>query len=367
MKFTTEKKEIVEFLQIGAAIAERRKTIPILANLKLVAKDNLVEITATDLEIQVKIKTEVKTIHEEGETTVSARKMSELCRTLPEGEKLEFVLKEGKLVVSSQNFHADFSTLSPNDFPEIVMTDEIYSINLTSSLFKRLLNKTHFCMASQDVRYYLNGLLLEHKNSQLNAVATDGHRLALATKDLENKEKETMRLILPRKAALELSKILPEDESMLKISLGHSCIKIEDKRLDFTTKLVDGKFPDYEKVFPTGDSYKLTVLVENLRSALSRASVLSNEKYRGVRFAIKSNSLMLTANNPEQETAEEKLEVEYSGLEMEIGFNIGYMLDVLNSLEEDTVNLFFFNEESSCLIREPGNDSEVYVIMPMRL
>ena len=223
-------------------------------------------------------------------------------------------------------------------------------------------------MASQDVRYYLNGLLVEYKEGEVNAVATDGHRLALATSPLDKTSPiDGERQILPRKAVLELSKILRQENEDIKITFGNSSLSIQDENLDFSTKLIDGKFPDYEKVLPSGDPNSLEVSKESLQSALSRASVLSNEKYRGVRFALDKNTLKLTANNPEKESAEELLDVNYNGNPMEIGFNIGYLLDVLGTIETDNVELNFYGEESSCLIREPGNQAEVYVIMPMRL
>ena len=368
MKFTTEKNEIVDALQMGASIAERRQTIPILANLRIVARDGKVEITATDLEIQIKTLTEVKKVVEEGEITVSARKMSELCRSLPDNEALEFDLNNGKLTVSSKNFHADFATISALDFPELESKEETNSLSISSSALQRLLNKTAFCMASQDVRYYLNGLLVEYKGGEVNAVATDGHRLALATSPLDKTITiDGERQILPRKAVLELSKILRQENEDIKITFGNSSLSIQDENLDFSTILIDGKFPDYEKVLPSGDPNSLEVSKESLQSALSRASVLSNEKYRGVRFALDKNTLKLTANNPEKESAEELLDVNYNGNPMEIGFNIGYLLDVLGTIETDNVELNFYGEESSCLIREPGNQAEVYVIMPMRL
>ena len=369
MKFITEKNEIVDSLQMGASIAERRQTIPILANLKIVAMDGKIEITATDLEIQLKTVSEVKEVIEEGETTVSARKMSELCRSLPDKEALEFNLNNGKLTVSSKNFHADFATISALDFPELDTKEETDSLSLESKTLKRLLNKTAFCMASQDVRYYLNGLLMEYKEGNINAVATDGHRLALATSQLKEiiKEAEGKRQIIPRKAVLELAKILREDNSNINLSFGNSSLRIKVINLDFSTKLIDWKFPDYEKVLPAGEPDALEVSKDSLQAALTRASVLSNEKYRGVRFELSNNKLKLTANNPEKELAEELLEVNYEGSTMEIGFNIGYLLDVLATIETETVELNFYGEESSCLIREPGNKLEAYVIMPMRL
>ena len=260
MKFTTEKNEIVDALQMGASIAERRQTIPILANLRIVARDGKVEITATDLEIQIKTLTEVKKVIEEGEITVSARKMSELCRSLPDNEALEFDLNNGKLTVSSKNFHADFATISALDFPELESKEETNSLSISSSALQRLLNKTAFCMASQDVRYYLNGLLVEYKGGEVNAVATDGHRLALATSPLDKTISiDGERQILPRKAVLELSKILRQENEDIKITFGNSSLSIQDENLDFSTKLIDGKFPDYEKVLPSGDPNSLEV------------------------------------------------------------------------------------------------------------
>jgi len=367
MRFTTEKSEIAQTLQMSAAIAERRQTIPILSNLRIVARENILEITATDLEIQIITKTKIKSVSEPGETTVSARKMAELCRSLPDKESLDFSLINGKLSVISKNFHADFSTISASDFPELQKSQTINSFEIKNSIFKHLLEKTFFCMASQDVRYYLNGLLLEFNEKNLNSVATDGHRLALATKKVDHKINELVRVILPRKAVLELSKILDSMEENIAISFGTSSFSAEDQNLIFSCKLIEDKFPDYNKVFPTGDSSNLHISRENLQSALFRSSVLSNEKYRGVKFSLNKDSLKLTANNPEQESAEEILEVNYSGSEMEIGFNIGYLLDVLNSFETDDVELCFYGEESSCLIKEKGNNSEAYVIMPMRL
>ena len=221
-------------------------------------------------------------------------------------------------------------------------------------------------MASQDVRYYLNGLLLELTEGELKGVATDGHRLAVSSSKAEGTGLE-MRNILPRKAVLELAKLLPPEDTPIELLVGPTYIGIKTDVLNFSSKLIDGKYPDYEKVFPSGDPLPLLVGKETLQSALSRASVLSNEKYRGVRFELSKGSLKLTANNPEQESAEEVLEVDYQGTDLEVGFNIGYLIDVLGSLEEDTVKFEFYGEDSSCVIKEPDSEKEVYVIMPMRL
>ena len=367
MKFKTTKDQITDSLQSAASVAERRQTIPILANLKIYANNDRVEVTSTDLEIQLKVTSEVERVEQEGEITVSARKMSELCRSLPDKESLIFELTDGKLHVSSKNFKADFATLSADDFPELEVGPEKLELKILSKDLKRLLNKTSFSMASQDVRYYLNGLLLEVKNGTFSSIATDGHRLAIARKKDSELTTEDSKVILPRKAVMELAKILPDTEDGASLLLGDGSLVIKKENLVFSSKLIDGKFPDYEKVLPSGDESILTIKKEILQSALSRSSILSNEKYRGVRLSISNDLLKLTANNPEKEMAEEEIEVAFAGKEMEIGFNIGYLLDVLANIDTEDVEILFYGEESSCLIREPGSSLESYVVMPMKL
>ena len=367
MKFTIKKEEIANCIHSAAAIAERRQTIPILANLKIKAESGELEIVSTDLEVQLKSQPKPLEIEEEGEVTVSARKMSELCRSLKDNEKLNFALNEGKLHVSSSNFNADFATLSANDFPELEVFHDKPAVKLASSLLKRLLTKTSFSMASQDVRYYLNGLLLEISGGGMKAVATDGHRMAVASLEGVDHNETDVKYILPRKAVIELSKILSPEKDIIELLLNDSHLTIKTKDQVFSSKLIEGRFPDYEKVFPSGEENSLLVDKEELQSALSRSSVLSSEKYRGVRFSLKKDLLTLTANNPEQELAEEEIEVEFSGPDIEIGFNITYILDALNVIESSKAEILFYGEESSCLIREPKTSSEVYVVMPMRL
>ncbi len=367
MKFKTTKDQITDSLQSAASVAERRQTIPILANLKIYANNDRVEVTSTDLEIQLKVTSEVERVEQEGEITVSARKMSELCRSLPDKESLIFELTEGKLHVSSKNFKADFATLSADDFPELEVGPEKLEFKILSRDLKRLLNKTSFSMASQDVRYYLNGLLLEVKNGTFSSIATDGHRLAIARKKDNELTTEDSKAIMPRKAVMELAKILPDTEDEMSFLLSDGSLVIKKENLVFSSKLIDGKFPDYEKVLPSGNESVLTIKKEVLQSALSRSSVLSNEKYRGVRLSISKDLLKLTANNPEKEMAEEEIEVTFAGNEIEIGFNIGYLLDVLTNIDTEDVEILFYGDESSCLIREPDSSQESYVVMPMKL
>ena len=367
MKFITEKQEIVEFLQMGAAVATRKRLTHILANLKLSAKDNFVEITGSDYQIQLKAKTGVKSIVEEGETTVSAIKMSELCRSLPGNEELKFSLNKGRLTVSSQNFHADLATLSSEDFPEFETQKPKFSLQIPSILFKRILNKTLFCMATTEVRMYLNGTLIEIKNSQIRAIASDGTIMGVVTKDIKELRGEDLRLILPSKAVQELSKIFPANESLIEVTFGDSYIRVKNENLDFTSKVIDHPYPDYEEHFPKGDSHKMVISKENLSSALQRASVLSDVNKRFVKFTLTNNSLELLAHNEQQEAAEEIVETEYIGPKMVTAFNIDYLQNVLHAIDGNKVDFYLYGEEKPCEIREPGNDTEVYLLQRYRV
>ena len=257
------------------------------------------------------------------------------------------------------------------EFPSEQRIENNQEFVVSAKELKDIITNTIYAASKDDLKPVLQGVLFQIEKEGIVSVATDGHRLAFATSQLkettQTAEVEGKRQIIPRKAVLELAKILREENDNINLSFGNSSLRIEDINLDFSTKLIDGKFPDYEKVLPSGEPDALEISKENLQSALTRASILSNEKYRGVRFELSNNKLKLTANNPEKESAEELLEVNYEGSPMEIGFNIGYLLDVLATIESETVEINFYGEESSCLIREPGNKLEAYVIMPMRL
>tara|TARA_B110000014_G_scaffold263937_1_gene262495 strand:+ start:6032 stop:7129 length:1098 start_codon:yes stop_codon:yes gene_type:complete len=365
MNFIAKKDQIVEAIQNAAAVAERKNTIPILANMLITIVGKKAAFSATDLEIQIKTIAEVKEVKEEGEITVSAKKMSELCRSLPDNEEINFFLNLGKLSIRAKSFKADLSTISASDFPEIDCKEVLSATKVPPDLIRNILQKTHFSMASQDVRYYLNGLLIEVKEGVISAVATDGHRLAISRNNL--KDVNDFSSIVPRKAVLELLKILQSANDEVELVLGSNFLSLNSDIFKFSSKLIDGKFPDYKKVFPEGAPESLRILRENLLSALSRASVLSNEKYRGVRLSLSENALKLSANNPEQESAEEDLEATYSGESFEIGFNIGYLVEALNSIDTKEAEISFYGEDSSCTINSTNEDDSLYVIMPMRL
>jgi DNA polymerase-3 subunit beta len=258
------------------------------------------------------------------------------------------------------------ATLPASEFPTVEDIKAGQTIQLPQEVLARLIEKTHFSMAQQDVRYYLNGMLLETGGSQVRAVATDGHRLALCQAELDGASLEEQQVIVPRKGVLELQRLMG-GEGMLNIELGANHVRIQLGGIRFTSKLIDGRFPEYDRVIPKDSSNELCADRDALRSALQRTAILSNEKYRGIRLIIRDSGVVLQAHNPEQEEAEEELEVSYSGDDIEIGFNVNYLLDALGAVDSENVTLSVQDSNSSCLIRDPASDDCKFVVMPMRL
>jgi len=365
MKLTAGREALLKPLQAVIGVVERRQTMPILANVLLVAKDGEVAITATDLEVELVASATVE-VDTAGEVTVPARKLLDICRALPDEASLSISVSGERLLVKSGRSKFSLTTLPAAEFPTIEDINAGQSVELSQALMGKLLEKTHFAMAQQDVRYYLNGLLLETGKKFLRAVATDGHRLSLCQVELDTAKLTEQQVIVPRKGVLELQRLMT-GEGDLKVELGTNHIRIHLDGNRFTSKLIDGRFPEYERVIPKATENQLTADRELLKGALQRTAILSNEKYRGIRLVIKSGSVVLQAHNPEQEEAEEELEVSYTGDEIEIGFNVNYLLDALGAIESDQVTLAVVDGNSSCLLREPGNDDCKYVVMPMRL
>jgi DNA polymerase-3 subunit beta len=285
---------------------------------------------------------------------------------VPEGATIEMALSGDRLTVKAGRSRFTLSTLRAADFPTVEEIAAKQTIKVAREDLRRLVAKTHFSMAQQDVRYYLNGLLLETERKKLRAVATDGHRLALSEIDLSSPASRDEQLIVPRKGVLELNRLLDGDGEV-EIALGANHIRIQLDGVRLTSKLIDGRFPEYARVIPNEPRNVLLADRELLRHALQRTAILSNEKYRGVRLDLSSNSVTLQANNPEQEEAVETLEVDYSGEPMEIGFNVNYLLDALAAVDGEQVELGVTDANSSCLIREPGSTGTKFVVMPMRL
>jgi DNA polymerase-3 subunit beta len=364
MKFSAERESLLAALQSVIGVVERRQTMPILANLLLSADQGKLSVTATDLEVELVAAATIKS-GADGRLTVPGRKLLDICRSLPEGVTLTFTQDGDKLTVKAGRSRFVLATLPAADFPMIDELAQQQSLLLPQADLRRLLDKTHFSMAQQDVRYYLNGMLLETDGKMLRTVATDGHRLALCEMDLPNKA-TGQQVIIPRKGVLELQRLLGS-EGDVQITVGSNHIRAQIGDVRFTSKLIDGRFPEYSRVIPAASPKAVIADREVLRAALQRTAILANEKYRGIRLALKKNLMTLQAHNPEQEEAEEQVEVTYKGDELEVGFNVGYLLDALAAVDGNEVEIGVTDGNSSCLVRAPGATSARYVVMPMRL
>jgi len=364
MKFTAAREALLKPLQAVIGVVERRQTMPILSNILLIAREGQLSVTATDLEVELVAQADVDT-ETGGEITVSGRKLLDICRALPEGTDISMSVSGEKLSVRGGRSKFNLATLPSAEFPVVEDIKAGQSVVVSQAVMGRLIEKTHFSMAQQDVRYYLNGMLLETGGGFLRAVATDGHRLALCQAEIDSKVDE-QQVIVPRKGVLELQRLM-SGEGDLNIELGANHVRIQLDGIRFTSKLIDGRFPEYERVIPKESSNELTADRGAFRGALQRTAILSNEKYRGIRLVIRDSGVVLQAHNPEQEEAEEELEVEYNGEDIEIGFNVNYLLNALGAVESDEVTLSVQDSNSSCLIRQPGNDDCTFVVMPMRL
>jgi len=324
-------------------------------------------ICGTDLEVELVGRVDL-TDASPGDITVPARKLMDICREIPEKADIEFHLIDQRLEIKSGRFRSTLSTLPAVDFPSVDATAaETSSTIINCKALKKLLDSTSFAMAQQDVRYFLNGMLIEIGSDYVRSVATDGHRLAMANLDIEAESDEMRQVIVPRKGILEMQRLLHELEGDVEISIGASHLCASSGEYTLTTKLVDGRFPEYERVIPKNGDKIIHADRLELRQALNRTAILSNEKFRGIRVIFSRGSIQLSANNPEQEEAEETVSVEYDGEEIEIGFNVSYLQDVLGVLESDRVRITVHDGNSSALLEDPENEDAVYVVMPMKL
>ncbi len=368
MKFSIIQSKLVSPLQLISGAVEKRQTLPVLANLLIKVEKGLLSITATDLEIEMSVNINLDNESEDGDITVPARKFVDICRSLPVDSDINIELIETKLVIKSGRSRFTLSTIAAQEFPNI--EDSLFSTEfvISSSELKNTIDKTQFAMAQQDVRYYLNGMLIEIDQDKLLTVATDGHRLALSRLTLSsNVCEDLVQVIIPRKGVLEAGKLLSSIDEDATISLNSNHIRITLGLFVFTSKLVDGRFPDYGKVLPKDAERILLCDKETIKEAFSRAAILCNEKFRGVRLTLSENKLKINANNPEQEEAEIELDVEYNDKEMEIGFNVSYLLDAVNAIRSDSVKFCLGDSNSSVLIQASESADSSYVVMPMRL
>ena len=364
MKLTATREDLLAPLQSVIGVVERRQTMPVLANVLLSARDGRLAITGTDLEVELVAATKVG-LEQPGDITVPGRKLLDIFRALPDGVSITLSTEGERVSVRAGRSRFTLSSLPAAEFPVVEEINASQTLSLPQGEFRRLIDKTHFSMAQQDVRYYLNGLLLETQESALRAVATDGHRLALCEMALSSPAKAG-QVIVPRKGVLELQRILGT-EGNVELAIGSNHVRAQIGDIRFTSKLIDGRFPEYGRVIPASPGKLVQADRELLRQALQRTAILSNEKYRGIRLAVRTDLLVIQAHNPEQEEAEDQVEVVYAGDEVEIGFNVNYLLDALSAIEGDKVEIGLTDSNSSCLIHAPGLIQTRYVVMPMRL
>jgi len=362
-----DKDVLLKPLQAVSGIVERRHTLPILSNVMLEAKGTDLNLVATDLEIQISTSTKMDQAESDHAVTTSARKLQDILRALPEKTLVTLDVQEGRLQVKAGKSKFNLQTLPSQDFPRLAQGGSpTASVRMPQKIFRGLLSLVQYGMAQQDIRYYLNGLLLVAEGTRLTMVATDGHRLAYASTELAQ-EVEKSEVIIPRKAILELAKLLQDIEAEVEVQFLPNQVRFVFSGIDVISKVVDGKFPDYTRVIPTNYKKHFAIGRVVLQQALQRASILSNEKFRGVRLVLTPNSLRIICSNAEQEEAEEELIIDYVGDPLDIGFNVIYLLDVLNNLDTDEIDCAVGDANSSMLISVPGNKDFKYVVMPMRI
>jgi len=359
--------DILTPLSAVSGIIERRHTLPILSNVLIEQNGQNLSFLATDIEIQITARTPLQATGEPRAITVGARKLVDILRALPDGAELNLQPQDKRLVVKAGKSRFTLQTLPAEDFPRLAKpAGEAAKFSLGQKALRRLLGLVQYAMAQQDIRYYLNGLLMVVEDGQLKLVATDGHRLAYAAAVLSG-SLPRQEVIVPRKTVIELSKLLAESDEPVNIELSATQAAFRFGTIELVSKLIDGKFPDYTRVIPAQHKNKLQAGRETLRQALLRAAILSNEKFRGVRWVLTEGSLKIVSSNAEQEEANEEVEVKYSGDALDIGFNVNYLLDVLNNVGGENIECAFGDASSSALISYPSEKDFRYVVMPMRI
>ena len=366
MQFEISKEQLLRPLMNGSGVVEKRQTLPVLSNVLLRLENGCLEIAGTDLEVEVSaICNDVAGT--DGSTTVPARKFVDIVRSFPEESMIRFEVTDNKAICTSGRSRFQLSTLSATEFPRMELDNEAETVSVPGTTLKQLLNKTAIAMASQDVRYYLNGLLMQIKDETLTAVATDGHRLAFTKTEVSLRQDYETAVIIPRKGVGELLRLIEEGEQTLSIQLGQKHIMVQSGDVTLKSKLIDGRFPDYERVIPSESDNRLVTNRLVLKESLARTAILSNEKYRGVQLSLETGQLTIQTHNPEQEEAEEKLPIDYTGQNIEIGFNVNYLIDAISAIDNEQVRLDFTDAHSSVLIRNTDDERTLYVVMPMRL
>lgn len=365
MKFSIPREALLAPIAQVVNVVERRQTLPVLANFLIEAVDEGLRITGTDMEVELVARANAD-VAQTGSITVPARKLVDICRALPDGVQMNIQLNVDKLAIHAGRSRFTLSTLPASEFPSSDQSESLASYQVSQSKLRRLVDKTSFAMAHQDVRHYLNGLLLEFRDDQVRAVATDGHRLALSEMDADLSG-EPRSLIVPRKGVLEINRILEDIDEPLNVIVGQGFLRIDRERIIMTTKLIDGRFPDYEAVIPMATDNALQANRSEMIDALQRAAILSNEKYRGVRLDMEPGIVRVVAHNPQQEEAVEEIEAKHNFDQLKVGFNVNYLLDALNAIDGEQVRVALRDANSSCLVTAIDSDNVRQVVMPLKL
>ncbi len=365
MDFYITKEEVVKSINLTLGVVEKRQTLPILSNVLFEVDESSLKLTATDLESEISTTSTISNFKSGGKITAPARKLSDLCRLMPDLAEIHFYLDGDNLKIETESGKYNLSTLPSEDFPVFETEDTQSQINISSHNLKNLITKTSFAMGNQDWRHYLNGLYMMIDDKVITTVATDAHRLAMATSSLNEASSESTSGIVPRKSINEIGKLVGDESENVVIQLGQTSIAANVSGTTFVSKLIEGKFPDYEQVIPSGESSLLVVDRKNFSESLSRVSVLSSEKYKGVRIITKKDFLNISANNPEKEQGEENLSCEYQGEEIDIAFNVNYLQEILSTIDSEKIEINFFGSEKSCLITDPNSENLKYVVMPL--
>ncbi len=366
MRFTLQREAFLKPLAQVVNVVERRQTLPVLANFLVQVQGGQLSLTGTDLEVEMVSRIAVED-EQDGETTIPARKLFEIVRALPDGSRVTVSQTGEKITVQAGRSRFTLATLPANDFPSVDEVEATERVAVPESALKELIERTAFAMAQQDVRYYLNGLLFDLRDQLLRCVATDGHRLALCETALENSTGSKRQIIVPRKGVTELQRLLEGGDREVELEVGRSHVRVKRDDVTFTSKLIDGRFPDYEAVIPIGADREVKVDRETLRASLQRAAILSNEKYRGVRVEVTPGQLKISAHNPEQEEAQEEIEADTQVSDLAIGFNVNYLLDALSALRDEHIVIQLRDSNSSALVREASSEKSRHVVMPLRL
>lgn len=366
MRFSVQREVFMRPLMQVVGVVERRQTMAILSNVLVVARNGRISLTATDLEVEIKGDCD-GTITDEGETTVPARKLADICRALPDGSTFDFKLVQDRVTLTSGRSRFALAVLGAQDFPAVEAGELGRTISVAKSELAEILDRAAFAMAHQDVRYYLNGLLLELRSGALRGVATDGHRLSIVEVKSAHDFDDRSQMIVPRKGVLELQRMMSDGAGNVGVSFGRNHVRVDMTDGQFTSKLIDGKFPDYESVVPAAAERKARINRLEFREALQRVAILSSEKYRGVRMDFTDGNLSLTAHNPEQEEAQEMLSVESNCAGLSVGFNVNYLMEALNALRGTEILFCMRDAGSSALLRELDSELVRQVVMPLKL